>query len=483
MTGGPGRSGAAGKGRTGPPGKGRPSRPSGPPRLKRVGRPQPPPAPREDDGLERLQKVLASAGLGSRRECESLITEGRVEVDGRPVQELGVRVDPQTQTITLDGEPLSRPRLAYYALNKPEGVVCTARDPSGRPRATDLLPPSVGRVFSVGRLDMASEGLLLLTNDGELANGLTHPRHGVEKTYQVQVAGHVTVEELIEARKGVYLSDGVAHFLEARVKSKRKQSTLLEVVLNEGKNREIRRVMARLGHKVQRLKRIAVGPVRLGEMPSGAYRVLTRDEVRALKAAVAAGPPEPAAPLPRPRFRPRPKPTEGPKSATRTVLGVADDAPAASTPSVRPSGRPKGRYPTSRRADEPGHRAGAAGRSAGGKPTGKPPRVGGARGRSERTEHAEDAAPQVTGAQPRVAKGGRAGAQSGPAEGAQRGGVGRPKTTAKRALKRSKPARSQGDAAAGPQGPPKKGPAKTGPPKKGPAKRGGPKGAKRKERP
>lgn len=238
---------------------------------------------------ERLQKVLAAAGIASRRECELLIAEGRVEVDGEPVTELGVKVDPFSQTIHVDGEPLPSPKRVYFAVNKPEGVVCSARDPAGRPRVTDLLPPDVGRVFNVGRLDLASEGLILVTNDGELANQLTHPRHGVEKTYHVQVAGHPTVETLMQLRKGVRLAEGKAHFVNAKIKSRRKKSTVLEVVLDEGRNREIRRVLARVDHKVQRLTRVAVGPVRLGEMPPGAYRPLTAKEIKGLRESVAVG--------------------------------------------------------------------------------------------------------------------------------------------------------------------------------------------------
>lgn len=272
-------------GASGPTAGGKPKRPSrrpAPQRLTQQG------TPREPDGKERLQKVLAAAGLASRRECEQFILEGRVEVDGQVASELGVRVDPNRQEIYVDGEPLPNTKRVYYAVNKPEGVVCTARDPSGRPRVTDLLPPTAGRVFNVGRLDMASEGLILLTNDGELANQLTHPRHGVEKTYHVQVAGHITPELLTQARQGIYLAEGKVHFVGAKIKSRHKKSTVLEVVLDEGRNREIRRVLATLGHKVQRLTRIAVGPVRLGEMPSGAYRPLTHEEVKALHDCVAA---------------------------------------------------------------------------------------------------------------------------------------------------------------------------------------------------
>ena len=229
------------------------------------------------DGRDRLQKVLAAAGIASRRECEELILEGRVEVDQQVVTELGTRVDPQQQEIRVDGEALSRPKLVYFAVNKPTGVVSTARDPAGRPRVIDLLPPNSPRVFCVGRLDMASEGLILVTNDGELANGLTHPRHGVEKIYQVQVAGQVEREVLAQLHRGIHLAEGFAHVKHVRIKSRRKRSTILEMVLDEGRNREVRRLLARVGHKVQQLKRIAVGPVRLGDLPTGAVRPLTQE--------------------------------------------------------------------------------------------------------------------------------------------------------------------------------------------------------------
>jgi 23S rRNA pseudouridine2605 synthase len=237
----------------------------------------------------RLQKVLAAAGVASRRECEQLILEGRVEVDRRVVTELGTRVDPQQHEIRVDGEVLSRPKLVYFAVNKPAGVISTARDPAGRPRVTDLMPPNSPRVFCVGRLDIASEGLILVTNDGELANGLTHPRHGVEKIYQVKVAGHVENEVLAQLHRGVHLAEGFAHVKHARIKSRRKRSTILEMVLDEGRNREIRRLLARMGHKVQQLRRIAVGPVRLGDLPTGAVRPLTAKEIHGLEKAIARG--------------------------------------------------------------------------------------------------------------------------------------------------------------------------------------------------
>jgi 23S rRNA pseudouridine2605 synthase len=239
---------------------------------------------------ERLQKVLAQAGVASRRDCEELVREGRVEVDHHVVTELGTRVDPLKQEIRVDGEALARPKLTYFAVNKPVGVVSTARDPAGRHRVTDLLPPNSPRVYCVGRLDMASEGLILVTNDGELANGLTHPRHGVEKIYHVQVAGQVEREVLAQLHKGIHLAEGFAHVKHVRIKSRKKQSTILEMVLDEGRNREVRRLLARVGHKVQRLKRIAVGPVRLGDLPTGAVRFLDKKEIESLHRAVAEGP-------------------------------------------------------------------------------------------------------------------------------------------------------------------------------------------------
>ncbi|QEG32789.1 pseudouridine synthase [Bythopirellula goksoeyrii] len=264
------------------------SRPGKPVKRRRKAAPQ----PASELPGERLQKVLAAAGLASRREAETLILEGRVEVDGQMVTELGTRVDRRHQEIFVDGEPLPHPKLVYFAVNKPEGVVCTANDPSGRPRITDLLPPDIGRVFNVGRLDMSSEGLILMTNDGELANQLTHPRHGVQKIYDVQVAGEPGPEVLAQLRKGMHLAEGFARAVDVRVKSRKKNGTVLEMVLDEGRNREVRRLLARVGHKVQRLTRIAVGPVRLGEMPRGSYRQLTHEEVRKLKTASEDGPDE-----------------------------------------------------------------------------------------------------------------------------------------------------------------------------------------------
>ncbi|HEV3023736.1 MAG TPA: pseudouridine synthase, partial [Pirellulales bacterium] len=212
-----------------------------------------------------------------------LIRAGRVEIDRQVVRELGTRVDPATQEVRVDGTPWSNPQRIYYLVNKPAGVVSTNFDPSGRPRVIDLLPARDERLFTVGRLDLSSEGLMLVTNDGQLANELAHPRYGVEKTYHALVAGTPQHDVLAKLREGVRLAEGVARVAGVRIKSTFKQSTLLEIVLAEGRNREIRRILAKVGHKVLRLKRVALGGVRLKDLPPGAYRKLRHDELRHLK--------------------------------------------------------------------------------------------------------------------------------------------------------------------------------------------------------
>ena len=252
---------------------------------KRKSRPAPEPSTPRDD--QRLQRVLAAAGFGSRRECETFILEGRVEVDGNPVTELGTRVDPNKQKIYVDGELVKQPKLQYFALNKPSGVVSTASDPTGRTRVIDLINTDQ-RVYNVGRLDKSSEGLILVTNDGELANRLTHPRYGVEKTYLVRVVGRPHNDKLKELRAGVYLAEGLVKVNRIRIKKRFKTVTELEIVLDEGRNREIRRLLAKIGHKVLNLRRVSIGPLRLADLPSGAHRRLTADEVKSLRRATQA---------------------------------------------------------------------------------------------------------------------------------------------------------------------------------------------------
>lgn len=226
---------------------------------------------------------MAAAGIGSRRQCEELIVAGRVEVDGRVVRKLGTCVDAASQDVRVDGTSLRPMRRAYYLVNKPMGVVSTNFDPSGRPRVIDLLPATKERLFTVGRLDRSSEGLMLVTNDGELANRLAHPRYGVEKTYHALVAGRPAPEVFETLRRGVRLAEGLARVVSVKVKSELKQSTMLEIVLAEGRNREIRRILAQVGHKVLRLKRVAIGPLRLKDLDAGEWRPLRRDEIEALQ--------------------------------------------------------------------------------------------------------------------------------------------------------------------------------------------------------
>ncbi len=240
-------------------------------------------------GAVRLQKTLASAGFGSRRACEEIINDGRVEVDRKPAK-LGMSVDPAKQEIRVDGEALIREKLVYFLVHKPTGYVTTHRDPDGRPRVIDLIDDH-RRLFPVGRLDMNSEGLILVTNDGDLANRLAHPRYEIKKTYQVQVAGHVTPQDVAAVRKGVFLADGRTNVERIVIKRRHKNSSIVEMVLTEGRNREIRRIFAGIGHKVQRLRRVAFGPLKLGEIVSGHYRMLTPTEVSKLRKVCAAAQP------------------------------------------------------------------------------------------------------------------------------------------------------------------------------------------------
>ncbi|HLU43990.1 MAG TPA: pseudouridine synthase [Natronosporangium sp.] len=238
--------------------------------------------PTEADEPIRLQKVLAAAGVGSRRACEELIAEGRVTVNGR-VARLGDRVDPTTAVIYVDGERIvTDPRMVYLALNKPRGVVTTMEDDRGRPTVADYLGDVDTRVFHVGRLDADSEGLLLFTNDGDLAHRLTHPSYGVSKTYLCQVPGPVPKRVGRQLRSGVMLSDGPAKVDSFRVVDAVGRAALVEVVLHEGRKHIVRRLLAEVGLPVARLIRTAIGSVRLGNLKPGHTRRLTRQEISAL---------------------------------------------------------------------------------------------------------------------------------------------------------------------------------------------------------
>lgn len=231
---------------------------------------------------ERLQKVMAAAGIASRRQCEIYIEDGRVTVDGE-VATLGRRVDPDAARVELDGVPISvAPGHVHYLVNKPVGVVSTASDPRGRPTVVSLVPDEP-RVYPVGRLDMDSEGLILVTNDGELTHRLTHPSYGVPKEYLVEVRGRVTPHDLRTLRNGVELDDG----LTAPATVSKPGEGMLRIVIHEGRNRQVRRMVAAVGAEVTRLVRTRIGPITDPHLAPGAWRSLTRTELRALEEAVA----------------------------------------------------------------------------------------------------------------------------------------------------------------------------------------------------
>lgn len=228
----------------------------------------------------RLQKFLAMAGVGSRRSAEELIRQGRVEVNGRKA-ELGCRVDPLNDTVLLDGKPLALPTqriiLAFY---KPRECITTVRDPQGRKTIFDFLPDLGTRVFPVGRLDYDAEGLLLLTNDGELANRLLHPRYGISKVYEVKVKGHPGENAIEELRSGVLLEEGRTSRAGVETMRLLPKAAWLRITLHQGWNRQIKRMGEAVGHPVLKIKRIAYGPLRLGNLKPGEYRSLKPDEIR-----------------------------------------------------------------------------------------------------------------------------------------------------------------------------------------------------------
>lgn len=235
----------------------------------------------------RLQKVLAHAGVASRRAAEELIVEGRVSVDGQIVTELGIRVDPRSAIIHVDGQRVpTAPDVRVLALNKPRGVVTTMSDERGRPCVGDLLGAIPERVFHVGRLDADTEGLLLLTNDGELANRLSHPRHEVAKTYRATVHGSMGKQALRRLTEGIELDDGPIACDSAKVIQQLPDRTMVEIVLHSGRNRIVRRMLDAIDHPVIDLVRTQVGPIRLGQQPPGAFREVVGAELGSLYTAV-----------------------------------------------------------------------------------------------------------------------------------------------------------------------------------------------------
>lgn len=270
-------------------------------------RPSPPPRPRGagtrravrvtpaktpalvTDNRVRLNRFLAAAGVCSRRHADELITSGRVTVNGERADELGLRVDPATDVVRFDGRKVAAERPVYVLFNKPKGVVCTNAQHEVRKRVIDFLDDVRGRIYTVGRLDADSEGLLVLTNDGDLAQRLAHPSFGVPKTYAVLVRGRPEVEELEKARGGVWLAEGRTGGARIRIERRSRDRTYLKVTLREGRNREIRRVFARLGYPVLSLKRVRIGRLNLHGLKTGSHRFLRPAEVTDLLEAAKEG--------------------------------------------------------------------------------------------------------------------------------------------------------------------------------------------------
>jgi 23S rRNA pseudouridine2605 synthase len=236
-----------------------------------------------EEGLVRLQKLLAQLGVASRRKCEELMLAGEVEVDGEVVTRLGTKVDPRAAVIRVQGRRLPpASEHVYLVLNKPRGVVSTMSDPQGRRTLADLVADRPERLFHVGRLDTDTEGLILLTNDGDFAHRMAHPSYEVDKTYVAEVAGQVGRATLRRLREGVVLEDGPVAVSRVKVVSSHGDRSIVELVIHEGRNRIVRRLLDHVGHPVRRLGRTAFGPVRLGDLRVGTVRELTTDELGAL---------------------------------------------------------------------------------------------------------------------------------------------------------------------------------------------------------
>lgn len=234
--------------------------------------------------MERLQKYIAHCGVASRRKAEQLITNGKVKVNNITVTQLGTKIDSNRDIVHVNGEIIkAKEKLVYYVLNKPSGYVTTVKDQFNRPVVNQLLQEVEERVYPVGRLDYETEGLLLLTNDGELAYKLTHPKYKINKVYQVLVEGKILVETLVKLETGVMLEDGLTAPANTRILKRWDHQTLIELTIREGRNRQVRRMIAAVGHKVKHLKRVRIGFLQLADLPIGHYRKLTAAEVDKLK--------------------------------------------------------------------------------------------------------------------------------------------------------------------------------------------------------
>ncbi len=278
---------------------------------------------------ERLHKVLARAGVASRRHAEELIANGHVSVDGVEIRSMGVMVDPETQDIRFDGEKIRLEPPAYYLVNKPKGYLCTSDDPQGRRTVLSLVrDKKARRLYTVGRLDEESEGLIIVTNDGAFANRVAHPRYGVTKTYRLKLHGYLDEEDLKKARAGVWLSSGRTPSIYVRLERRSQQFSEVTVKIREGQNRVLRRVFARLGHAVVRLQRVRIGPIMAKGLKRGAVRVLKPDEVKAL---LEASDPSKPSDLPPPPRRRRGAPARSRASSSEGGAGRGGRKPSRGT--------------------------------------------------------------------------------------------------------------------------------------------------------
>jgi pseudouridine synthase len=273
--------------------------------------------------LERLQKFLAQAGVASRRQAEQYMLEGRVTVNGQIAKELGTKVDPDKDAVKVDGKRVLGERPAYVLMNKPKGTLCTLDDPEGRPLVTDLVKGVKARLFPVGRLDFDTTGALLLTNDGELANLLMHPRHRFTKTYLAKVKGVPSEERLEKLRRGVNIEGVRTAPAEARLVALKEKNSLVELILREGRNRQVKRMFLEIGHPVLRLQRSAYAFLDLGGLEPGQWRHLDLEEVKRLRAAAARAGSAPDEGMRDRLERPLKKPRDGQASRSRSNAGGA----------------------------------------------------------------------------------------------------------------------------------------------------------------
>ncbi|MBA7715618.1 Ribosomal large subunit pseudouridine synthase B [subsurface metagenome] len=231
---------------------------------------------------QRLQKVLAAAGVDSRRKCEELILDGAVRVNRKVVDRLPAFVDPEKDVITVNGKKIHAAQKVYFLLNKPKGVICSNRDPQGRKKAIDIIPTRQ-RIFCVGRLDIDTTGIIILTNDSELANRLTHPRYGLAKTYVVRVKEQIHGEAVEKLKKGIWLAEGKTGRASVKILKRSHKESLIEITIRQGLNRQVRRMLARVGLPVKSLKRTRIGKLNTRGLGVGKFRTLTKAEVAYLK--------------------------------------------------------------------------------------------------------------------------------------------------------------------------------------------------------